>query len=668
MKKSNWKYILIILIVSIIVMLPKIISPYQINDDTEFHVANTLATLDTLNDYVPDDILPEIAGSYGYASRQFYPILSHTVTSYTMKFTGMSVDNTFKLVHTLILFMSGVAMYYLGLRYSKKKSLALTSAIIYMLLPYHLTDIYIRDALAECFFFIFPPIILNGLTYLFEDKKKFLILFTLGYIGGMLSHLTMMIYLTILIIPFFIINYKKVFKKETIITLLSSAIIILGIMAPIIITLLKNKLYGNYEVFVPGVMAQGIQHSGLWLDYINYFGIFNFLFNGSTAKYYLDIITIILLIIVIIKRKKIDLKPYKFIIVFTLISFIMSSIIFPWDLLPSGFRIIQFPWRLLTFVGLGLALIAPLALSEIKINYIFINISMIILALLFNTSSPRGLLDLNNINYERGMGWQLEYLPVNAYNNWDDLKNAQYEIQTTNGTSSIISDTTSKLVFSIDNDSKVILPRLYYFGYYLRDSNNNIMPINESSEGLIEANLTKGEYTLSYESSRGVRYGKILSIIMIILFGLFIVIKKDREKKIYDKIMALLDKYHEIIMYGIFGVLTTLINILIFYILDKIGVNVYLNNSIAWIVSVLFAFVTNKFYVFESKNKEIKTILKEGGSFFLARILSYFIDMLTIFALFQVIGINKMIAKVISNIIVIIINYILSKLIIFKTK
>ena len=130
----------------------------------------------------------------------------------------------------------------------------------------------------------------------------------------------------------------------------------------------------------------------------------------------------------------------------------------------------------------------------------------------------------------------------------------------------------------------------------------------------------------------------------------------------------LINKYNEIIMYGIFGVLTTLINLLIFYVLDKLGVNVYLNNSIAWVISVLFAFITNKLYVFNSKDTSYKIIAKEGIAFFLARIFSYFVDMFTIFMIFQVMGINKMIAKIISNVIVIIINYLLSKIIIFKKK
>lgn len=119
-------------------------------------------------------------------------------------------------------------------------------------------------------------------------------------------------------------------------------------------------------------------------------------------------------------------------------------------------------------------------------------------------------------------------------------------------------------------------------------------------------------------------------------------------------------------MYLIFGILTTLVNIVSFYVMDKLDVPLYVNNTIAWILSVSFAFVTNKLFVFESKSTNMKVVVKEGLSFFGFRLLSYFVDMLCIFILVDVFNFGKMISKVIGNIIVIIINYIFSKLFIFK--
>ena len=135
----------------------------------------------------------------------------------------------------------------------------------------------------------------------------------------------------------------------------------------------------------------------------------------------------------------------------------------------------------------------------------------------------------------------------------------------------------------------------------------------------------------------------------------------------FNDLKNLIIKNKKIIKYLIFGILTTLVNILCFYILDKLNIDIYINNTISWIVSVIFAFITNKLYVFESKSLDIKTIFKEGTSFLGARIFSYFVDMGTIYLLFDGLRINKLISKIVSNIIVIIINYIFSKFI-FKKK
>lgn len=118
----------------------------------------------------------------------------------------------------------------------------------------------------------------------------------------------------------------------------------------------------------------------------------------------------------------------------------------------------------------------------------------------------------------------------------------------------------------------------------------------------------------------------------------------------------------ETVLYLIFGVLTTLINITSFYFLHKISDNLIITNSIAWIISVLFAFITNKNIVFKSNGNIIKEILM----FFLARLLSLLFDNIFMLILTKTIG--DMLAKIITNIFVIIINYILSKIFIFTKK
>ena len=126
------------------------------------------------------------------------------------------------------------------------------------------------------------------------------------------------------------------------------------------------------------------------------------------------------------------------------------------------------------------------------------------------------------------------------------------------------------------------------------------------------------------------------------------------------------NKCREVLMYLVFGGLTTLVNIVAFFILRKLSVSVYISNLIAWVVAVLFAFITNKLFVFESKNKSKKENFKEMTSFFGFRVLSLLFDIGFMHLLVSILNIHEMISKILSNILVIILNYIFSKVFIFK--
>lgn len=126
----------------------------------------------------------------------------------------------------------------------------------------------------------------------------------------------------------------------------------------------------------------------------------------------------------------------------------------------------------------------------------------------------------------------------------------------------------------------------------------------------------------------------------------------------------LLLKYKEIIMYLIFGVLTTVVNIAVYYIMaNSLQIHYLISNIVAWFLSVLFAYVTNRKYVFESKSNEI---IKEMVSFFGARLATGAMDMVLMWLFVGLHILPAFVAKVITNVIVIVANYILSKLVVFK--
>ena len=128
-------------------------------------------------------------------------------------------------------------------------------------------------------------------------------------------------------------------------------------------------------------------------------------------------------------------------------------------------------------------------------------------------------------------------------------------------------------------------------------------------------------------------------------------------------------KYEEIINYLIIGVLTTVVSLITYYIctatfLDaNVALELQIANIISWICSVVFAFITNRKFVFKSKNKKV---LKELTSFVGSRVLTLIMDMGLMFLGVTVLKLNDKIIKIIVQFIVIVLNYILSKLFVFK--
>lgn len=136
------------------------------------------------------------------------------------------------------------------------------------------------------------------------------------------------------------------------------------------------------------------------------------------------------------------------------------------------------------------------------------------------------------------------------------------------------------------------------------------------------------------------------------------------------KIKQLYTKYKEVINYLVFGVLSTVVNFITYFITARlIGIDEVISSGISWFCSVLFAYITNKIFVFESKTHGIKELAKEVASFFLARIISGALcDVGTFAIMVKVLHINDIISKIVTQVMVVIVNYIFSKLIIFKKK
>ncbi|RAP51670.1 MAG: hypothetical protein BZ133_02490 [Methanosphaera sp. SHI613] len=125
-----------------------------------------------------------------------------------------------------------------------------------------------------------------------------------------------------------------------------------------------------------------------------------------------------------------------------------------------------------------------------------------------------------------------------------------------------------------------------------------------------------------------------------------------------------MDLKKELVLYVVFGVLTTVVNILVYVVFAKfLNVDYIISNIIAWFLSVLFAYITNRIWVFESRSSDI---IKEISLFFGGRLFSGIVDTGLLYVMVDILTIGDFISKITTQIIVVILNYVISKLVVFK--
>lgn len=139
------------------------------------------------------------------------------------------------------------------------------------------------------------------------------------------------------------------------------------------------------------------------------------------------------------------------------------------------------------------------------------------------------------------------------------------------------------------------------------------------------------------------------------------------ECSFLEKVRLLIDKYWDILLYLFFGVLTTLVNFLVYFPLyNWIHLSGTLSNVIAWAVSVAFAYLTNKPFVFKSHDWSAKTVIPELSKFVGCRVGSGALETLVIFVTVDLLAWNGNIMKVLVSVAVVILNYVASKWFVFK--
>ena len=135
------------------------------------------------------------------------------------------------------------------------------------------------------------------------------------------------------------------------------------------------------------------------------------------------------------------------------------------------------------------------------------------------------------------------------------------------------------------------------------------------------------------------------------------------------KIRALIEKYYDILSYLFFGVLTTVVNYIIYLpCYNILGLSATVSNMISWVVAVAFAYLTNKPFVFKSNDWSAKVVIPELVKFVGCRVGSGILETAIIFVTVDCLHWNGNIIKLVTSVLVVVLNYVASKLLVFRKK
>lgn len=131
----------------------------------------------------------------------------------------------------------------------------------------------------------------------------------------------------------------------------------------------------------------------------------------------------------------------------------------------------------------------------------------------------------------------------------------------------------------------------------------------------------------------------------------------------------LFEKYRDVIPYLFFGACTTLINVVVYWLAaHAVGLSVMVSTVLAWIVAVLFAYFTNRRWVFHSEAVTARDKMKELVSFFACRLFTGLVDWACMYVFVDLLHFNDLVIKILANVVVIILNYIGSKFFVFSKR
>ncbi len=487
---------------------------------------------------------PDLAFGHGLPFFTYYAPLA-TYVAEVPHLLGADPLQAVKVSYALSLVLSAASMA-LFLSYLSKSyrfpaspvTIALAS-VVYVTAPYRMVDVYVRGSLAECWSFVWFPLILLGCHMLADERwRKGLVIGSLSYAALVLSHNIMALYFTV-VLCVYAVAVREVRRQ-----LVRAAIMIaLGqaLSAFFWVPALANMpLVGTEPVTMWATAKDVASHAVYWPQFFSRRWEFGLSVPGpddrmSFAIGWHIIAAVVLLPVVAINRRERpeNRRLASVVLAFVLLSVVGMTRIMPWNLVPHLFRYIQFPWRLLAFTTLFGSIAVFFALhgllrwsgvgSDNRLQAVF-HFSLLLLILILagpivKASSFRpGKVDrqyiLERLKVEEGTGYigttaRSEYVPATAGEktldpDWNEEHHSESHAEIVEGSAAVTAWTSRGARYTMDvqcnTDTKLAFQSFHFPGWrHWRDGVRRDDEMKLGDEGFIHVTLPAGKHHLVFD-------------------------------------------------------------------------------------------------------------------------------------------------------------------------
>lgn len=570
LKSNKWIHYGIIIVVGIIISISLLKINIRNTHDGFLHLLRLIGTNDTIQiGQIPPIITPNYCNGAGYAMNLFYPALA-TYLPLIVKIFTPTYAIALKIFGMICIIISGITMYKFAKEVTDKKSIAIFAAILYMVAPYKLANVYIRYAIGEFIAAIFIPLVFLGIYNLFNKDGKRHYYIAIGATGLMLSHTISTFYTAVFCIVYIIFFIKKLKEKEVIKKCVINTIFILLMSAMFLLPMFEASNSAKYSIMVDKIMGtDGAYTSKNTIEFSQFIQDIGEE-NGTTFVIGIPMLLLSLVCVYgIFKVNKKWREVYIVFFIFSIISIIMCTKFFPWSYMPNIICKLQYPWRMLGYFIFFASLLCAINLYMIikKITQkeniqLAITLSTITIIVLFGLQPVVGFIQRDqekssqydieesidefyekNIMENKKIGHMQinrEYLPYKALilqNTY--MKEREDKIYVLNGNAYIYDEQKNYLelmanIKDVSENTILEFPYIYYPGYKITINNTIELTPEESENGYLSAKITKdieqATINVEYKGTIITKISYAISILSLIVFIVYLYKEIQKSK------------------------------------------------------------------------------------------------------------------------------------------